>query len=55
MNDFKHAIDAVSVGAALAALAGWLPVMAAGASLIWTLIRIFETKTVQGWLKRGRK
>jgi hypothetical protein len=49
----KHWIDAASIGAAIATLAGWLPAMAAFASLVWSVIRIYETKTVQGWL--GRK
>ena len=55
MQDTKHLVDAGSVVAALGALAGWLPVMAAFASLVWTLIRIYETKTVQSWLKRKTK
>jgi hypothetical protein len=29
--------------------------LAALASLVWTGIRIYETKTVQGWVKRLRK
>lgn len=48
----KHVVDGVSVAAALASLAAWLPPLAAFASLVWTLIRIYETKTVQGWLGR---
>jgi hypothetical protein len=39
----------------LAALAAWLPPLAALASLIWTLIRIYETKTVQHLLGRYRR
>jgi hypothetical protein len=51
MNDHvKHWIDAISVGTALAALAAWLPPLAALASLIWSAIRIYETKTVQRWI-----
>jgi hypothetical protein len=46
----KHWLDATSVAAALAAWAAWLPPLAAAASLVWTLIRIWETKTVQGWV-----
>jgi hypothetical protein len=48
----KHTLDVLSVGAMLAALAAWLPPLAALASLIWTLIRIYETKTVQQLLGR---
>jgi hypothetical protein len=46
----KHWLDGASVAAALAAWAAWLPPLAALASLAWTLIRIWETKTVQGWV-----
>ena len=55
MTDTKHAADVISVGAALGSLAGWLPAVAAAASLVWTLIRIYETKTMQGWVKKWRK
>lgn len=43
----KHAVDGASIGTVLATLAGWLPEMAAFVSLIWGLIRIYETRTVQ--------
>jgi hypothetical protein len=47
MGDLKHCIDAASIGTALATLVGWFPHMAAAASLVWSMIRIYETKTVQ--------
>jgi hypothetical protein len=47
MGDLKHCLDAASIGTALATLVGWFPHMAAAASLAWSLIRIYETKTVQ--------
>ena len=51
MNDHaKQFLDGASIMTAIAAFAGWLPNIAALAALIWTLIRIWETKTVQGWL-----
>ena len=49
----KQLIDVVAVSATASALLGWLPPLAAIATLIWTLIRIFETDTVQRIL--GRK
>lgn len=49
----KTAIDAASVGTVAATLAGWLPAVAALLTIVWTGIRIYETRTVQGWL--GRK
>lgn len=55
MNEHaKTVIDGLSVAAVIATLAAWLPPLAAAASLVWTLIRIWETKTVQGWVKHWR-
>ena len=44
-------IDWTSIGVVLGTLMNFLPAVAALASLIWTCIRIYETKTVQDWLK----
>lgn len=49
----KHLLDALSVGTMLGTLFQMLPNIAALITIIWTAIRIYETKTVQGWLKRG--
>lgn len=49
----KHVIDGLSVATVLGALTQWLPPLAALFTIVWTAIRIWETKTVQGWL--GRK
>lgn len=48
----KHLLDVASVGTLLATLASWLPSIAALLTIIWTAIRIVETKTVRGWLGR---
>jgi len=48
----KHVIDAVSIGGVIATISGYLPALAALFSIIWTLIRIYETKTVQRWIKK---
>jgi hypothetical protein len=50
----KLFLDGLSLTTAIASLAAWLPPLAALASLVWTLIRIYETATVQGWVKRWR-
>jgi hypothetical protein len=50
----KHLIDGVSVATVMGTLMSWLPAVAALFTIIWTAIRIYETKTVQGWLKRGK-
>jgi hypothetical protein len=49
----KHIIDFASVATVLGTLADMLPAVAALFTIIWTSIRIYETKTVQGWL--GKK
>jgi hypothetical protein len=49
----KYAIDFASVLTVLGTLADMLPAMAALFTIVWTAIRIYETKTVQGWI--GRK
>lgn len=46
----KPLFDAAAIVAAIGSLLNYLPLIAAAASLVWTLIRIWETKTVQGWL-----
>ena len=49
----KHVADALSIVTVLGTLMQWLPSVAALVTIVWTSIRIYETKTVQGWL--GRK
>lgn len=48
----KQVIDVAAVGGTIGALVGWLPAVAAGATIIWTLIRIYETKTVKDAIER---
>lgn len=54
-EQLKHVGDALSVGTVLATIAGWLPAVAALVTIVWTGIRIYETKTVQQLLNRFRK
>ena len=46
----KYMIDALSLVTVLGTIMNWLPAVAAVFTIIWTAIRIYETKTVQGWL-----
>ena len=56
MNDHaKTVVDLSSITVVLATLVEWLPAAAAMASLIWSVIRIYETQSVQRWIKRWRK
>ncbi|WP_341702627.1 hypothetical protein [Ferrovibrio sp.] len=44
----KHIVDAGAATLAATSFMGWLPDIAALLAVIWTLIRIWETATVQG-------
>jgi hypothetical protein len=50
----KHVVDAISVATVIGTLAQILPAIAAAFTIIWTSIRIYETKTVQSILKWKR-
>jgi len=55
-TDTEHAktvVDALSIATVIGSLAQVLPAIAATFSIIWSIIRIWETKTVQSWLKRS--
>ena len=43
----KHVIDTASIATAVGTLMQLLPAIAALFTIIWTTIRIYETKTVQ--------
>lgn len=43
----KHLIDAMSIGTVIGTIAGYLPAVAALFTILWTGIRIYETRTVQ--------
>jgi len=49
----KHVIDALSILTVVGTLVDMLPSIAALISIVWSVIRIYETKTVQGWLGRN--
>ena len=46
----KHITDGLSIITVLGTLAEILPALAALFSLVWSIIRIFETDTVRDWL-----
>lgn len=53
-DNAKHILDGVSLLTVLATLSAWLPPLAALISIVWGCIRIFETQTVQAWVKRRK-
>lgn len=50
----KQTIDAISVFTVVGTLSDLLPPMAALVTIIWTGIRIYETKTVQRFLGKDQ-
>lgn len=49
----KYVGDAAAITVTLGTIMEFLPAVAAVLTIVWTGIRIYETKTVQKWL--GRK
>jgi len=54
-DTMKNIVDAVSVVTVVGTLVDMLPSIAALFTIFWTAIRIYETRTVQGWLGRSAK
>jgi hypothetical protein len=48
----KAAVDGASILTVIGTLAEFLPPLAALFTIIWTAIRIYETKTIQGLFKK---
>ena len=48
----KHVVDAASLFTVLGTLVDFLPAVAAAFTIVWTLIRIWETKTVQNIFRK---
>jgi len=51
----KIAGDIVSVTTVVGTLAGILPSIAAVFTIVWTSIRIYETETIQSWLRKWKE
>ena len=49
----KVVVDALSIATVVGTLAQVLPSVAALFSIVWSIIRIWETKTVQSWFNKG--
>jgi len=49
----KHVVDALSIMTVVGTLVEMLPSIAAIFTIVWTVIRIWETKTVQNLLGRN--
>jgi hypothetical protein len=54
LQPYKNELDFTFVGLLLMTLLGWLPHITTVVTLVWSCIRLYETKTVQAWLGRRR-
>ena len=54
-EEIKPLFDIASIMTVLGALAELLPPLAALATLVWSIIRIYETKTVQSIINKKKK
>ena len=50
IEETKGAMDVVSISTTVAAIVGWLPAIATILTIIWTLLRIYETVAVQQFI-----
>ena len=50
----EDAINIAAVGNTALVIYGWLPHVTIVLSFIWAVLRIYESKTVQSWLKRRK-
>ena len=53
-NATKHVLDGASIATAVGTIMQVLPAIAALFTIIWTIIRIYETKTVQRLLSNKK-
>jgi hypothetical protein len=54
MNEHtKHIVDAASIVTVVGTITSWLPNIAAVFTIVWTVIRIWETDTVKKWTGRA--
>ena len=51
----KNLVDGISIVTVVSTINAWLPPLAAGFTIIWTVIRIYETKTVQKALGKSKE
>ena len=49
----KHILDALSIMTVLGTLVNILPAIAAILSIVWSVIRIYESKTFKSWIGKN--
>ena len=51
-SDVKDVVDYAAAGTGILSLAQWLPPIASLFTIVWLGIRIYESKTFQGLIKK---
>lgn len=51
----KEALDVAAASTAVMSLAAWLPPTASLLTIVWLGLRIYESKTVQGFLNKDKE
>lgn len=51
-EEVKVLADGMAISITVGSVMEWLPAVAAALSIMWTMIRIYETKTVQRLINR---
>jgi len=54
-ENVKHVVDGIAAYITISAVMGWIANATAVLSLVWVIIRLYETNTVQGWLGKKRR
>ena len=54
-EEAKAAVDVIAVTTTVSTLMGWLPAVAAALSIVWSIIRIIETDTVQNLIHKKKE
>lgn len=52
---WRTVLDVTSIGTVIATIVGWFPHIASFLTIVWMGIRVYETDTVQRWLRRRKK
>jgi len=52
IEHLKDMGDAISIGTVIGTIIGILPAIASLLTIIWSLIRIYESDTIQKWLNK---
>jgi|TARA_X000001388_G_scaffold14836_1_gene8641 hypothetical protein len=52
MEEIKEITDVVAASTGILALISWLPPIASLFTIVWLGIRIYESDTVQGFIKK---